>query len=68
MLVSDLQALRSGGIPRAEARTRTQIARAIIDTLKIEIVSHTLNKAGFTPVGFDIPPEKFISVELEEEQ
>lgn len=58
-LIADLNALRNGEITRAEARARAQVARNIIDTLKIEVASYSMNVSTYQPVLLE-KPETFL--------
>lgn len=51
-LIADLDALKSGAITRAEARVRANIAKQIIDTVKVECVAMTLGTNAPVPVNF----------------
>jgi hypothetical protein len=60
ILIADLTALRNGNITRAEARARAQVARNILDTIKIEVASHAMNVSYYQPVLLDCEPTTFL--------
>lgn len=50
VLVRDLQDLRTGKLPKSDARARAYVAKQIIDTLKIEVAAHAMNMTSYQPV------------------
>lgn len=62
-LIADLQALREGKITRAEARARAQLARNVLDTLKIEVASFAMNVDRYQPVALENPAHYHIAAE-----
>jgi hypothetical protein len=62
-LIADLNDLREGRITRAEARARAQVARNIIDTIKIEVASYSMNMSAYQPVLLEDPGHFKIAAE-----
>jgi hypothetical protein len=62
-LIADLNALKSGAITRAEARVRANIAKQIIDTVKVECVAMTLGTDAPIPVNFSGAHQTAIAAE-----
>ena len=62
-LIADLEALRQGKITRAEARARAQLARNVLDTLKIEVASFAMNVDRYQPVVLENPAHYQLAAE-----